>query len=94
MDFNHDISLPITVYEDNQNCIRLLKDQKSSSRTKHIDIKYNFVRDLYRSKYIDVKYCSSARMIADLLTKPLGREKIRQLTNDIGLLWLWVCNDV
>ena len=86
MDFNHDISLPFTVYEDNQNCIRLLKDQKSSSRTKHIDIKYNFVRDLYRSKDIDVKYCSSERMVADLLTKPLGREKIRQLTNDIGLL--------
>ena len=86
MDFNHDISLPFTVYEDNQNCIRLLKDQKSSSRTKHIHIKYNFVRDLYLSKDIDVKYCSSERVIADLLTKPLGREKIRQLTNDIGLL--------
>jgi len=40
-DFNQDISQPIIVFEDNQNCIRLLQNPKSSSRTKHIDIKYN-----------------------------------------------------
>ena len=85
-DFNQDIPQSITVFEDNQNCIRLLRDQRSMSRTKHIDIKYNFVRDLYQSKDIDIQYCPSEHMIADLLTKPLEYVKIRQLSNDIGLV--------
>ena len=85
-DFNQDVSQPITVYEDNQNCIRLLQNPKSSLRTKHIDIKYHFVRDLYQSKDSDLRYCPSEHMIADLLTKPLESVKIRQLSMDIGLV--------
>ena len=85
-DMNQEITCPITVFEDNQNCIRLLQNPKSSSRTKHIDVKYNFVRDLYQSKDIDLHYCASEHMIADLLTKPLESVKMRQLSMDIGLV--------
>jgi len=85
-DMNQEITCPITVFEDNQNCIRLLQNPKSSLRTKHINVKYNSVCDLYQSKDIDLHYCVSERMIADLLTKLLESVKMRQLSMDIGLV--------
>jgi len=85
-DFNQHVAEPMLIYEDNQNCVRLLKNERSSLRTKHIDVKYNFVRDLYHSKELDVKYCPSQFMVADLLTKPLEAVKMRQLSLDFGLV--------
>jgi len=80
------IEKPIVIYEDNQNCIRLLKDEKSQLRTKHMDIKYNFVRDMHHAKDIEVNYCPSQNMIADLLTKPLASVKMRLFSRNIGLV--------
>jgi len=37
-DFNQHVAEPMLIYEDNQNCIRLLKNERSSLRTKHIDV--------------------------------------------------------
>jgi hypothetical protein len=85
-DFNQQIIGPTVIYEDNQSCIKLLQDERSSHHTKHIATKYHFVRDLFKSGEIDVKYCPSETMTADILTKPLGPEKLRQLTQDLGLV--------
>src|SRR6218665_122649 len=74
------------LFEDNQSCIKLLQNEKSSHTTKHVATKFHFVRDLYKSKELDVKYCPSERMIADLLTKPLEAVKTRKFTLDIGLI--------
>ena len=56
-----------------------------SKRTKHIDIKYHFIRELFQEKNIDIKYCSSEIMVADLLTKPIEAVKIRKFVEAIGL---------
>jgi hypothetical protein len=85
-DFDQQIIGPTVIYEDNQSCIKLLQDERSSHRTKHIATKYHFVRDLFRCGEIDVKYCPSENMTADILTKPLGPEKLRQFTQDLGLV--------
>src|SRR6218665_950177 len=61
------VTTTTTLFEDNQSCIKLLQNEKSSHRTKHVATKFHFVRDLYKSKKLDVKYCPSERMIADLL---------------------------
>lgn len=47
-------SEPLKLYEDNQSCIASL-NKWEHKRLKHVDIKYNFVRDLYKIKEIDVK---------------------------------------
>jgi hypothetical protein len=85
-DLNQDIFGPTVLFEDNQSCIKLLQNEKASHRTKHIATKYYFVRDLCKSKELEVKYCPSEIMIADLLTKPLEAVKTRQFTMDIGLI--------
>ena len=41
---------PTTMYEDNQGTIQLTKNPKSDSRTKHIDIRYHFIREAVKNR--------------------------------------------
>ena len=71
------------IYEDNQSTICLAKNQAVHGRTKHIDIKYHFIRDLVEAGKIELVYCTTENMVADIFTKGLSIkqfEKIRQLT--------------
>ena len=60
------------IYEDNQAAIKIAENPVLHDRTKHIDIRYHFVRELVESLKIDVVYCSTLDMIADLMTKAVG----------------------
>lgn len=64
-------SEPIVLYEDNQSTIRMLKNEIISQRTKHIDIKYHFVKDAITNDKIDIQYCPTETMLADIMTKAL-----------------------
>jgi hypothetical protein len=52
----------------------------SSKRTKHIKAKYFLIKDYYDSGEIDVKFCPTDKMWADVLTKPLQGQKFREAT--------------
>ena len=54
-DFNVMSVVPIVVYEDNQSVIQLLS-RWEHRRLKHIDVKYNFVREMHENQEIDVYY--------------------------------------
>ena len=60
-----------TILEDNQSAICLAKNQSIHGRTKHIDIKYHFIRDAVEAGKIKLVYCALEDMIADMLTKEL-----------------------
>ncbi|XP_065085819.1 uncharacterized protein LOC135707834 [Ochlerotatus camptorhynchus] len=79
-----DIQQPVTVYEDNQSCISMLSAEGVTRRTKHIDTRYNFVRDFYGSGVLNIVYCPSEEMLADALTKPPGRIKLQKIREEIG----------
>ena len=66
---------PTTVMEDNQSCIAMAKNPQYHGKSKHIDIKYHFVRDLVGDKMIKLKYCPTKEMVADILTKGVAREQ-------------------
>ena len=85
-DLDQDLNKPAVIFEDNQSCIRLVQDEKSCKRTKHIDTKFHFVRELYRSGDITLKYCPTSDMPADLLTKPLDCVKMKHLAKVIGMV--------
>jgi hypothetical protein len=72
-------SKPTTILEDNQACIAMSKHSGDHSRTKHIDVKYHFVREKVASGEIAVTYVPSEHQLADLLTKPLDKTKIQYL---------------
>jgi hypothetical protein len=65
------------LYQDNQSAIRLGKNgwESAGKRSRHLDIRYFFVSDLYQKKIIDIQYCPTDKMISDYMTKPTHGEK-------------------
>ena len=73
------------IFEDNQSCISMAKNPQYHGRAKHIDIKYHFIRDLINSKVIQLEYCCTNDMVADMMTKGLGREHFEKLRSLCGM---------
>ncbi len=63
--------LAVPIYSDNQACIALAKDPIAHGRTKHIDVRYHYIRELVSFRKAAVEYCPTESMLADILTKPL-----------------------
>lgn len=76
---------PSTIYEDNQSCLKLVQSEKFSRRSKHIATKYYFIKDLNEKGEISLEYCPTEIMEADIFTKPLLANKIRQFQNMLCL---------
>ena len=73
------------LFEDNQGSIALAKNPKDHSRAKHIDIKYHFVRHAVEKKNIQLVYCPTENMMADILTKRLPKPRFEQLRLFLGI---------
>jgi KUP system potassium uptake protein len=84
-DFREKINIPVTVYEDNQGCIKLARNEKSSRNTKHMTTRFNFVKDFVESGAVELKYCPTESMIADVFTKPLHGPKLERFSTMLGL---------
>ena len=76
----------ITIFEDNQSTICLAKNQQVHGRTKHVDIKYHFIRDLVEAERIKLTYCASENMVADMLTKGLPIKQFEKLRELAGVV--------
>ncbi|XP_062703556.1 uncharacterized protein LOC134286011 [Aedes albopictus] len=75
----------VSVFEDNQSCIKLVESDRIERRSKHIDTKFFFVRDLQEKDEIRLQYCPKETMLADLMTKPLQRVRLERLRLAIGI---------
>ena len=62
---------PTVMFEDNTGCISLANNTMTTGKTKHIDVRYHFIRDMVKSGAIQITWCRTEDMIADALTKPL-----------------------
>ena len=63
------------IHQDNQAAIRLAQNGRSTSnRTRHIKIRYFFLKQFIDSGEMQVVYCPTDKMVADILTKPLQGE--------------------
>lgn len=60
------------ILEDNQNCIQFVDSDRITRRSKHIETKECYVKELYALKKLELLYCPTEDMVADTLTKPLG----------------------
>jgi hypothetical protein len=70
---------PTVIYEDNQGCIALSENPILHKRTKHIDIRYHFTREKVETGEVKLVYVPTEDQLADLLTKPLKRERVATL---------------
>lgn len=65
--------LKTTLYIDNQSALKLIKNAEFHKRTKHIDVRYHFIRDKYSADEFLLEHVASKDQQADILTKPLVR---------------------
>jgi hypothetical protein len=66
---------PTIVHEDNYGCICLTKNHVLHSRTKHIRLRHHKIRELVEEKAVEIVYCRTDEMIADILTKLLPKQR-------------------
>jgi hypothetical protein len=71
---------------DNISSIELTRSPKFHQRTKHIDVRFHFVREQQEAKEIDVKYIRTADQLADPFTKPLPNPRFSVLREAIGVV--------
>ena len=88
--FDFDVKIPIRIFEDNQAVDRLTKDYGCQKRTKHIDVRYHYVRLLQESGFIPVEYKRSEEQLTDMLTKNLTTTTFQRIHNQI----MWECDKV
>lgn len=73
------------ILEDNQSTIAMSRNPQFHGRSKHIDIKFHYVKDQYDRNVIQLQYCPANDMIADIFTKGVSQEKFKKLRQMLGM---------
>lgn len=71
---------------DNQSAIRLIKNSEFHKRTKHIDVKFHYIRETVESGEVSVQYVPTDMQRADIFTKALPKNKFSFLCSSLGLI--------
>ena len=71
------------VNEDNQGTIALVGNPVCRQRCKHVDIKYHFIRSTIREEKMSLVYCPTDEMVADIMTKPVSKMKLKKFAGVI-----------
>ena len=81
----YEINESIIQHQDNKSTILLAENGKASSgrRTRHINIRYFFVKDRVASGEVKIEYCPTDSMMADFFTKPLQGALLKKMRDQI-----------
>jgi hypothetical protein len=74
---------PTVIFEDNKSCMDWANGLSNHKRSKHVNPKYHYTRQLIKHGQIQIKYCDTKNMIADLLTKSLGSKQFQNLSSKL-----------
>ena len=74
------------VYCDNSSAIDISENPIQHVKTKHIEIRYHFIRELIERKIVTLEYIPTERQNANIFTKPLDRSKFETLRQVIGVI--------
>jgi hypothetical protein len=73
-------SPPAVIFTDNRAAKSLCESEGSlHSRTKHIDLRHNWIKDAVRRREVRIEWCQSSEQVADIFTKPLDKKTFKQL---------------
>jgi hypothetical protein len=74
-----------TLWCDNQSTVAMTKDPIFSARSKHIEARYFFIRELVQTKRLSAQHIRSEDNVADIFTKPLNQEDHAKFTRALGV---------
>ncbi|GJU42345.1 retrovirus-related pol polyprotein from transposon TNT 1-94, partial [Tanacetum coccineum] len=75
----------IPMYCDNKSAIALCCNNVQHSRSKHIDIRFHFIKEHVENGVIELYFVNTEYQLADIFTKALGRNRIEFLINKLGM---------
>ncbi|GJU09182.1 retrotransposon protein, putative, unclassified [Tanacetum coccineum] len=75
----------ILMYCDNKSAIALCCNNVQHSRSKHIDIRFHFIKEQVENGVVELYFVNTEYQLADIFTKALGRERIEFLINKLGM---------
>nr|GFB61381.1 retrovirus-related Pol polyprotein from transposon TNT 1-94 [Tanacetum cinerariifolium] len=76
----------VTIFCDNSSAISISNNPVLHSRTKHIDIRYHFIRDHILKGDIKLRFVPIDLQLADIFTKPLAEPSFIRLVAELGIL--------
>ena len=76
---------------DNAGAQELATNSGYSQRTKHIDIRYHFLREVVANGQVLLESCSSKENVANLMTKPLNKDLFEEHRRRMGVLLRFSC---
>ena len=79
-------AIECTLFNDNQSAQKLAKNHICKGRSKHIDVRHHFIRDVLAEKHVTLKYLPSEEMLADVMTKPLSSQQHFKCLNGFNLV--------
>ena len=77
---------PIIINFDNTSAINMSKNLSTHSKTKHIPIKYHFLREQVSQKVVKLEYVDTKEHVAGIFTKPLPKEAFEHLRQKMGVI--------
>ena len=72
------------IYEDNLGAIYLIKNPQISQRTKHIDVRHHFIRNLVKKKINEIQFIKSENNVVDISTKNVKEETFNKHAKKIN----------
>jgi hypothetical protein len=76
---------PTVVHCDSSSAIKLAKNPVMHGRSKHIDVRFHFLRELIKAGTVEMVHCNSQDQIADIMTKPLKLDAFVKLRSMLGV---------
>ena len=76
---------PTTLFCDNMSAIAMTKNPVFHSRTKHIEIRHHFIRELVDKGEIKLHFCKTGDQLADIFTKAIPAEKFLCFQKQLGV---------
>ena len=74
-----------TIFCDNSSAIKLSKNPVMHGRSKHIDVRFHFLRELVNDGVVELVHCGSKDQLADIMTKPLKLELFLKMRKQLGM---------
>jgi hypothetical protein len=78
IDLQQKVEDPTPIFCDNQSAISMSKNPVFHGRSKHIELRHNYIRDMVQKKEIYLEYIKTTEQPADVLTKAVSFEKLEQ----------------